>query len=403
MLQPVPLHAQIDAAARDRLRVLVVGAGAAGLTAAQALRARGLHPVLAEKGGPDAPCGYMLALMPLVDQVFAGLGLTDAYRAASVPMDRYRIRGRHGAVVREYSLEALMSAYGDYRGIGRGELLAVLASHGGPVAHRTTVTAIEEGPEAARVTLDEDGTAVTAEFDLVIAADGLHSATRALVLPPESVSAYDTGWGGWVVWAEPDADADLGEELWAAGMFAGTYPVKGRLGVILCAPRGADEAAAGLGALVERLREAAPDPGGRIARVLAEAVDGRRSYYWSLTDRRCAAWSSGRTVLVGDAAAGFLPTAGIGAGMAMESAWALAQAVGDCEPAGVRAALEAFERAQRPRVEAAQDNSRQLAPLMFNTGTFAAAVRDAATRLVPLRVALGPIRKLLKDRPLSTV
>lgn len=134
-------------------------------------------------------------------------------------------------------------------------------------------------------------------------------------------------------------------------------------------------------------------------RVLAEAADGRESYYWPLVDRRSDTWTVGRVGLVGDAAAGFLPTAGIGAGMAMESAWVLAERLADCEPGRVEAALADYERAQRPRVEAAQGNSRGLARLMFNESAAAAAVRDTATRLLPLSVALRPIRKLLESRP----
>jgi salicylate hydroxylase len=399
VLKSTSLRVQLEAARDDRLRVLVIGAGIAGLTLAQLLRRRGLHPVLVERAGSDAPSGYMLALMPLVDPVLAELGLTEAYRAESVPMDRYRIRSRHGAVVREYRMGKLFDAYGDYRGIGRGELMAVLGGPGGTVAHGVTVTALEQ--EAGGVTAAFAGADVPdAEFDAVIAADGLHSATRGLLLEPDQVGGYETDWGGWVVWTDADADPDLGEELWGTGWFAGTYPVKDRLGVILCGPR--ESAGEGLAALVARIREDAPDAGDRLDRVLAAAVDGRESYYWPLYDRRSAAWTSGRVALVGDAAAGFLPTAGIGAAMAIESAGVLAHRLAGADRGGVREALRAYEHAQRPRVEAAQKNSRQLAPMMFNGSPVAAAVRDAAARFVPLGVALRPIQKLLETRPTGT-
>lgn len=393
MLETTSLRAQLEAARDDRLRVLVIGAGIAGVTLARLLRGRGLHPVLVERAGPDAPSGYMLALMPLVDAALAELGLTEAYRAASVPMDRYRIRSRHGSVVREYTMGALLDTYGDYRGISRGDLMAVLGD-GVAVSYGATVTALDQ--RAGAVTAVFAGADVAeAEFDAVIAADGLHSATRGLVLEPEQVSGYETGWGGWVVWTDADADPDLGEELWGTGWFVGTYPVKDRLGVIVCGP--AEAADAGLAALVAQIRAQVSEVGERLDRVLKDAVDGRESYYWPLYDKRSAAWTSGRIALVGDAAAGFLPTAGIGAGMAIESAWVLAHHLAGAGQ--VLPALRAYERAQRPRVEAAQRNSRQLAPMMFNRSPVAAAVRDAAARFVPLGVALRPIRKLLDSRP----
>ncbi|MCH7232426.1 FAD-dependent monooxygenase [Glycomyces sp. L485] len=394
MLKETSIRTQVEASRGDRLRVLIVGAGIAGLTLAQLLRRRGLAPVLVERAGPDAPNGYMLALMPLVDPVFEALGATEAYRSGSVAMNRFRIRDRRGSVIREYTMGGLLKAYGDYRGVSRGDLMEVLASSGGAVTHGITVTGLEQPGSVVAAAFD-DGS--EAEFDAVIVADGLHSATRDLVLTPEQVKVYDTGWGGWVVWTDADEDDDLGEELWGVGAFVGTYPVNGRLGAIVCGSR--DDAHAGLDSFVARLRTAVPTAGDRMARVLTEAVDGRDAYYWSLTDCRSATWSSGRIGLVGDAAAGFLPTAGIGAGMAMESAWVLADRLARSDPADVPAALVGYEKAQRPRVEAAQDNSRNLAPLLFNDASFAATLRDCAARYIPLGIMLGPIRKLLEDRP----
>jgi 2-polyprenyl-6-methoxyphenol hydroxylase-like FAD-dependent oxidoreductase len=239
-----------------------------------------------------------------------------------------------------------------------------------------------------------------AAFDVVIAADGLHSSTRGLILPEDRVSTYDTEWGGWVVWTDTDVDADLGEELWGTGWFVGTYPVKDRLGVIVCVPR--SEERAGLVAFAARVRREVPGAGTRMDRVLGEIGDGREHYFWSLLDRRSAVWSVGRVGLLGDAAAGFLPTAGIGAGMAIEAAGVLAEHLKDCARGQVASALKEYERVEKPRVEAAQQNSRQLARLMFNTGKTATVLRDAATRFVPLGAALRPIRRLLESGPYRT-
>ena len=49
MLEPVPLSQQLAAVRNDTVRVLVVGAGVAGVTLAQLLRRAGLHPVLVER------------------------------------------------------------------------------------------------------------------------------------------------------------------------------------------------------------------------------------------------------------------------------------------------------------------------------------------------------------------
>ena len=382
----------------DRLRVLIVGAGVAGLTLAQALRAEGLHPVLVERATGHADAGYMLALMPLVTPVLRKLGVRDAYREHSVRFHGYGLHGRHGQLLRDYGIDTLLDMDGDYRGIARGELMQALADAGAPVAYATTVQALRQTPDAVQATLQTGAETLDAEFDAVVLADGLHSDSRALVLPPEQVTTYDSRWGGWVAWMDNDAaHADRGDEIWGADFFLGVYPVKGRAGIFLGCDR-VDESA-GAQAFVARVRRQLRVRDAWFERALATVENAADPYYWQLVDCRSARWTVDRVVLLGDAAAGFLPTAGIGAAMAMESAGVLASRLAGVDAAGVAAALAGYERAQRPRVEAAQDNSRQLAKLMFHRSRLLAAGRDVLARCIPLETALRPIRRLLETMP----
>jgi salicylate hydroxylase len=231
----------------------------------------------------------------------------------------------------------------------------------------------------------------------VIVADGIGSTTRDLVLAGRPVEIVDTRWGGWVVWAPEAADTGLGEELWGAGFFLGTYPVAAELGVFLGGPR--TDTAAGPAAFVEQARRALTVVSDRVDSALTAVADDPDPYYWSLLDRRAPAWTMGRTVLLGDAAAGFLPTAGIGAGMAMESAWVLSRMLDHADGAELADLLAAYERAQRPRVETAQDNSRQLARLMFHRSRLLAVLRELALRAVSVEAAIRPVQRLLQTRP----
>jgi len=390
---------QVERQRGDRLRVLVVGAGVAGLTLAQLLRRGGLHPVLAERAPAKADEGYMLALMPLVDPAMQALGVRDAYRARSVPFHRYRLHGHSGPLLREYEIDTLLNAYGDYRGLARGELLEVLATHGAPISHGATLKALRQSADKVEAALeDADGTAEAA-FDTVVVADGLHSPERAWLLDPGQVTTYDTGWAGWVAWIDADAaHMDQGDEIWGANFFVGIYPVKDRAGVFVGGDRA--DMAKGPAAFVAGIRGQLSSLDPWLEQGLTKVEAGQDLYFWKLTDCRADKWAVGRVALLGDAAAGFLPTAGIGAGMAMESASMLAPRLLEAGPDTVAEALLAYERAQRPRVKAAQDNSRQLAKLMFRRSRALAVIRDLAVRLVPLSTVLQPIRKLLDDRPL---
>jgi len=392
---PAEQHA---AAERDPLRVLIVGAGIAGVTLAGLLRRQGLHPVLLERAEErSVHAGYMLALMPMVDPVLDELSAHERYRSASVPFDRYRIRSHTGRLLRDDSMGSVLARYGDYRGLDRASLIEVLSTGGVPVAFGTTVSALHEHEDGIRATITGDALEQELEFDVVVIADGMHSRTRALALRGRGVQTVDTGWGGWVAWAPADDDPGRGEELWGDGFFVGSYPVPGRIGVFVGGPN--DETAAGPGAFVARIRAGLRHDAPRIDAALDAVATADEPYYWPMADCRAGTWRAGRAVLLGDAAAGFMPTAGIGAGMAMESAGVLAAALRGARPAEVPDRLAEYERRQRPRVESAQDNSRALARLMFRRGRLFAALRDAAARVVSVGVALGPIRRLLETAP----
>ena len=396
MLTATPLSAQIDAQHDDRLRVLIAGAGIAGLTLAALLRRQGLHPVLIERMPQMAHPGYMLALMPMVDAAFDEIGCHDDYVARSTPIATYASRSHRGRLMRSDDFSTLLAMHGEYRGIDRGALLEVLTSDGCSVAFGTTIEAVAQMGSTTDVRFATDESPTEASFDLVVVAEGLNSRTREL-LDAGEVSRVDTGWGGWVSWVDPAGVTDLGEEVWGDGFFLGAYPVQGRLGVFLGGSN--HDTAVGLPEFAERVRAAAPEMGERLRAVLDGVVASPDPYYWALTDVRAERWVTPGAVLLGDAAAGFLPTAGIGAGMAIESAWTLGRMLRDTDRSTLQPVLEEWERVQKPRVESAQDNSRMLARLMFRRGRLIAWMRETITRMLTVRAVLGPIARLVAAQP----
>lgn len=85
--------------------------------------------------------------------------------------------------------------------------------------------------------------------------------------------------------------------------------------------------------------------------------------------------------------------------MAMESAWMLARMLGHADRDNISTLLQAYEREQRPRVEAAQNNSRQLASLMFRQSKLLAFARDVLVRVMSVEMAVKPIQRLLAAEP----
>ena len=394
----VALRDQIDRAQDDQMRVLVVGAGVAGVTFSELLRARGQHPVLIERAGAGAGQGYMLGLLPIVHPVMDKLGVRDRYLAESVPVSRYLVRDRRGRRLKEYDLDGISAGEGGYRGITRGALLDLLSGPDAPT-YGTTVTGLDQPPEAVQVRLSGQGdNAVEADFDLVVVADGLNSRTRRLLLDPDEVTGVSTGFAGWVGWLEQDSAPYGYEEFWGCGLFVGTYPVPRKLGVFVGGDQ--QDQSEGCEAFIANALRRKPWLPPLSARALRAVSNGdTKPYLWPLEDRRAERWATGRAVLLGDAAVGFLPTAGVGAAMAMESAGVLAAAIADARPHEVPRRLAAYEKTHRRRVETAQQESRRLAGLMFRRSQLVAALRDATVRAVPERVAMDPLRRLVRDRP----
>ncbi len=134
---------------------------------------------------------------------------------------------------------------------------------------------------------------------------------------------------------------------------------------------------------------------------LSKCNAGRRCRAVFLATVGCALGGvdRGRVVLLGDAAAAFLPTAGIGASMAMESAAVLADELSRTDTHFVEHALSLYVKRRRDRLERIQDDSRRLARTMFVKSPSIAHIRDLATKFYSLEGLAGSIAKAF-DEPI---
>lgn len=145
-----------------------------------------------------------------------------------------------------------------------------------------------------------------------------------------------------------------------------------------------------------KIRSQLRDFSGPILAVLEALERDEKPFYWDLQDCRCARWIDRRAILLGDAAEGFLPTAGIGASMAMVGASILADELARTDADHIEHALRLFHRRARPKVEAAQDNSRKLARIMAVESPMIAWGREKLMRFYTLDRALSEITKVVE-------
>ncbi|MDP1962036.1 MAG: NAD(P)/FAD-dependent oxidoreductase [Reyranella sp.] len=345
------------------MKIIIAGAGIGGMALAALLHQRGVTAELYERAPNFDHSGYMLGLYPVGTRVLHGLDLMEDFLAASESMATYTVCNGHGQEIHTYALGEMLDQFGYSGGIMRGELLALLRTRCAdvPLHFGTSVTDFEETKDRVTVRLS-DGTENAC--DLLVGADGIHSAVRRKLFG--EAPDHDTGWGCWVwVVRNTKRPPTAVRENWGAGRFLGVYPIKGGLGVVAAGPTrmvGPDA----VGRDGRKVKAHFSALGSSVADLMAVLPDDLGdTFWWKLSDFRSKEWGKGRVALLGDAACAFLPTAGVGASMALESAAVLDDELGRTDARFLAGALARYESRRKPRAETFQEDSRRLGSMMM--------------------------------------
>ncbi|MER7165559.1 FAD-dependent monooxygenase [Micromonospora sp. NPDC000207] len=329
------------------LRVLIVGAGVAGLAVARALRMAGIRPDVTEKRPPTDLVDTGLYLPGNAARALRRLDLDGPVRPLGQLIHRQRFLDVTGDQLCEVDLGSLWNGVGECRALPRLELHRVLLTGaGGAVRHGAEVTGVDVLPDRVGVTFG-DGT--TGEYDLLIGADGPRSSVRTLA----ALGGPARPAGQVVYRAVLRGGPRVTEWTALLGQRSGFLVVPigaGRLHVY------ADEAGTDLPADPRaRLRELFAGYGGPVPQVLDALTDVE--IHAERTDEvELGRWSRGRVLLVGDAAHATAPTLAQGAAMALEDAVVLADSLAGSDT--VEAALIAYEGRRRPRTRWVRDRTR---------------------------------------------
>lgn len=350
------------------MRVVIAGGGIAGLTLGALLSRTGSHEVVVLEQAPSyGDAGYGLGLYPLGAAVFNALGKAEEIRARSTILDTYTVHGPDGGVLQSVDLGELLLDYGPMLGVSRTDVIEVLASC-------LPAGSIHFGTRAESVQSDGNRVAVTTaagervEGDVLVVADGMHSALRTSLCGP--VSMNDTGFDAWMWWApEGSTGSTTASEHWGPSAFVGLYPMKRGVNVAVGVPRDLSPSPSDSpDAILETLRAVvtANNPGAATLPGLWEITSGK-PFLWKLEDVRAPEITAlgDRVALVGDSGVGFLPTAGVGASNAMRSAAALAYDLSLADAATAPAAIRRWKERVRKLVVGNQKDSRELAKVMM--------------------------------------
>lgn len=313
--------------------VIVVGGGIGGLGAAYALSRRGLAVRVLERASAFGEVGAGIQLAPNCTRILDDYGLLDEARSLGVLPEAMIMRDAvDGTELTRLDLRDLERRYGfPYLVIHRSDLHAMLlrACERAGVDLRTSqqVTACANTEDGASVTLA--GGRVE-EARVVIAADGLHSVARRLIVDDEPVSSAYVAYRGTTPTASGRAaEVDLSEVVVYVGPRCHFVHYGLRGGELLNqvavfeSPKARageedwgtpDELDAAFAGTCDFVRGGLPDMW--------------RDRWWRMYDRDpIMTWVDGSIALLGDAAHPPLQYIAQGAIMAIEDGWVLGEQV----------------------------------------------------------------------------
>ena len=344
------------------MRIAVVGGGPGGLYFAALAKQLGPeHEITVwERNAADDTFGFGVVFS---DETLGGIEHADPaiYAAMEGEFARWDDIDVH------YRDVTITSGGHGFAAISRRRLLAILqrrcADLGVTMRFRT------DAPEPK---------SLAGSFDLVVAADGANSATRAgwaaefcpeldvreckyiwlstdLVFDAFKFYIVDTPYGVMQVHGYPyDATGstfivEMHNQVWAAAGFAELAPAD-------LAPGQSDQAS------IARIGELLPDIIGQ------HRIDANNSRWISFGTLRCQRWRSGNVVLLGDAAHTAHFSIGSGTKLAMEDALALAACLN--EQPGLDQALDSYETERRPVVASTQRAAQASLEWFENLGQY---------------------------------
>lgn len=370
-------------------KVLVIGGGFAGMTAALQLSRNGFTVDLVEIDPQWRSYGAGISLHGSTLRVLKQLGLIERFLEEGYATDGVQMRGPDDQVL--ITLPTPRVAGPDLPGGGaimRPALAKILSE-----AVRASTTNVRLGLTFTELAQDADGVSVTfsdgsqGRYDLVIGADGLYSAVRAKVFPQAPRPRF-IGQSVWrAVLPKPEGIDTVAMWLGPKLKVGMNRVTKDTVYLFLTEDRATNDHVAPetFVATLRTLLERFPSP--IIRKVASELSSEHQIVYRPLEQMLLPRpWSSGRVVLIGDAVHATTPHLAAGACIGIEDAMVLAEELSAGADAG--SALAAFEERRYERCRMVVENSGKLADIEINGGS---REEHAAIMQVSMKTLAGAI------------
>jgi 2-polyprenyl-6-methoxyphenol hydroxylase-like FAD-dependent oxidoreductase len=376
-------------------KIVIIGGGIGGLTAAIALARRGLDAEIYEQAPELTEVGAGVGLWPNALRALEPLGLAGQVGQLAARVARQGIKRPDGSWLMYFSADVMQKRWGaGFAAVHRAELQRLLADQLDPATIHlgARCTGFQETSQAVTARF-EDATEVKA--DVLIGADGVHSAVRTTLLGPARLRYRGYTSVRSLTPARSVPPPSDGMETWGHGARFGLAPASGGRIIWYATWNSAADAAqeGGTQARLRTLFGAWHDPIPAVIEATPEATLIHNDIYDSWPTRT---WTRGRVALIGDAIHPMTPDLAQGACQAIIDATTLASCLADtCD---AERALNAYQRRRWRTAAITTLVARSSGTMGQWDGHLTCASRDAMFRALPLPLQLRQL-DLVVGRP----
>lgn len=343
-------------------RFLIVGGGTAGMSAAISLRLAGVAVDLIDIDPHWRALGAGMTITGPTLRAFDRLGVLEAVRRTGYLSDRTKFFSADGTMQREILAPFLEEGLPQAGGILRPNLHAIFAARvrelGANVRLAISVSAFDQSEDGVDVTFSDGG---TARYDAVVGADGVHSMTRAAILPAAPKAKF-TGQGCWRLLADRPDHVTSPEIYFGKNFKVGINPCSADKMYLFANVTMPGNPFIPDDQLLSRVDELLAPIGGNIRGVRARLNEQSAVVYRPLDALLIPLpWHSGRIGLIGDAVHATTPHLASGAGLAVEDGLIVGQMLGKADD--IEAAWTAFGERRWERSRLVVENSVRICNL----------------------------------------